>query len=94
MVNAWKETSLPTLLSNYDLKDIYNTDEFELFYKCMTKKTCQLKSEKCSGEKLSKVRITSMAAANAVGDKIPIYVIGKVQKPSCFKSVKFLPCRC
>ena len=38
MVNAWKETSLPTLLSNYDLKDIYNTDEFELFYKCMTKK--------------------------------------------------------
>ena len=31
MVNAWSETSLPTLLSNYDLKDIYNTDEFGLF---------------------------------------------------------------
>ena len=32
MVNAWSETSLPTLLYNYDLKDIYNADEFGLFY--------------------------------------------------------------
>ena len=26
IVNAWSETSLPTLLSNYDLKDIYKAD--------------------------------------------------------------------
>ena len=32
MVNAWSETSLPTLLYNYELKDIYNVDEFGLFY--------------------------------------------------------------
>ena len=31
MINAWSETSLPTLLSSYDLKDIYNVDEFGLF---------------------------------------------------------------
>ena len=31
MINAWSETSLPALLSNYDLKDIYNGDEFRLF---------------------------------------------------------------
>ena len=31
MVNAWSKTSLPTLLSNYNLKDIYNADEFGLF---------------------------------------------------------------
>ena len=90
MVNAWKKTLLPTLLSSYDLKDIYNADEFGLFYICMTNKTCQLKSEKCSGGKLSKVRITGMAAANAVGDKIPIFVIGKTHKPRCFKNVKLL----
>ena len=30
MVSPWKETSLPTLLSNYDLKNIYNGDEFGL----------------------------------------------------------------
>ena len=93
MVNAWKETSLPTLLSNYELKDIYNADEFGLFYKCVINKTYQLKSEKCSGRKLSKIRITWMAATNAAGDKIPMFVIGKSQKSRRFKNVKFLPCQ-
>ena len=94
MVNAWKETSLPTLLSNYELNDIYKADQFRLFYKCVINKTYQLKSEKCSGGKLSKIRITAMAAANAVGDKISMFVIGKSQKPHCLKNVKFLSCRC
>ena len=32
MVQAWLETSLPTVSSsNYDLKDIYNADEFRIF---------------------------------------------------------------
>ena len=93
MVNSWKETSLPTLLSNYELKDTYNADEFGLFYKCVINKLYQLKSEKCSGGKLSKIRITGIAAANAVGDKVPMFVIGKSQKPRCFKNVKFLPCQ-
>ena len=73
MVNAWKETSLPTLLSNYELTDIYNADEFGPFYKCVINKSYQFKSEKCSGGKLSKIRTTGMAAANAVGDKIPMF---------------------
>ena len=85
MVSAWKETSLPTLLSNYELKDIYNADEFRLFYKCVINKTC-------SGGKLSKILITRMAAANAVGDKIPMFVFGKSPKPHCFRNVKFSPC--
>ena len=33
MVSTKKEISLPTLLSNYDLKDVFNAYEFELFYK-------------------------------------------------------------
>ena len=37
MVNAWSETSLPTLLSNYDLKDIYNAGEFGLFLSVLSK---------------------------------------------------------
>ena len=32
MINPWFETTLPTLLSSYELKDIY--DEFGLFYQC------------------------------------------------------------
>ena len=42
MVNAWSETSLPTLLYNYDLKDIYNAGEFGQFYQCVPNKTYQL----------------------------------------------------
>ena len=34
-----------------------------------------------------------MAAANAMGDKLPMFVIGKAKNPQCFKNVKFLPCR-
>ena len=32
MTASWKETSLPTILSRFQLKDIYNADEFGLFY--------------------------------------------------------------
>ena len=34
-----------------------------------------------------------MTAANAMGDKLPMLVIGKAKNPRCFKNVKFLPCR-
>ena len=33
------------------------------------------------------------AAANMIGEKIPMFVIGKSQKPRCFKHIKSLPCR-
>ena len=92
MVNAWSETSLPTLLSNYDLEDIYNADEFGIFYQCLPNETYELKSEKCYGGKLSKIHITGMAAANAMGDKLPMFVIGKAKNPRWFENVKFLPC--
>ena len=64
----------------------------DFFYQCLPNKTYQLKSEKCYGEKLSKIRITGMAAANAMTDKLPMFVIGKAKNPRCFKNVKFLPC--
>ena len=80
MVNVWSETSLPTLLHNYDLKDNYNADEYGLFYQCVPNKSYQLKSEKCSGGKLSKVRIAGMTSANAAGGKLPMFVIGKARK--------------
>ena len=89
MLNAWSETSLQTLLSNYHLKEIYNADEFGHFYQCFPNKTYQLKSEKCYGRKLSKIRITGMAAANAMGNKLSMFVIGKAKNPGCFKMSSF-----
>ena len=88
MVNAWSETSLPTLLYNYDF-DIYNSDEFGLFYQCVPNKTYQFKSEKCSGGKLGKVCITGMASANAAGDKLPMLSLEKPKNHAASKTLGF-----
>ena len=93
MTDPWKETTLQTILTNYAKADIYNADEFGLFFKALPKKTLHLKDEKCTGGKHSKIRVTGLAAANMNGDKLPMFVIGKLQKPRCFKNIKKLPCR-
>ena len=48
MTSSWLETYLPTILPRYDLKDIYNADEFGLFYQALPIKTMELKGEKCT----------------------------------------------
>ena len=78
MVVGWNETTLPTLLSNYGLENIYNGDELGLFYQCLPYKSYQLKIKKCSGGKHSKIRITGLAAVNAIGNKLPTFVIDSV----------------
>ena len=93
MVAPWNETTLPTLLSKYDLKDIFNAEEFRLFFQCLPNKTYHFKSQTCSGGKNSKVRLTAMAAGNAIGEKIPMFVIGKPKTPRYFKHIKNLPCK-
>ena len=50
------------------------------------------KNKQCSGGKFSKVRLTSLAAANATGEKLDMFVTGKSAKPRCFKNVKNLLC--
>ena len=58
-----------------------------------TRQILSVETEKCSGGKHSKIRITGLAAANTVGNKLPMFVIGKVKNPRCFKNIKKLPCR-
>ena len=43
--------------------------------------------------KSSKVRLTGLGASNALGEKLPMYVIGKSANPRCFKHIKPLPCK-
>ena len=85
-------TKLPTILSKYDLNQIYNADEFSLFYRAQPNKPLHLKNRNCVGSKHSKLRLTGLTAANAVGEKLPLFVIGKSKKPRCFKHIKYLPC--
>ena len=94
MVAPWNETTLPTLLTKYDLRDIFNADEFGLLYQCLPNKTYHFKGQKCSVGKNSKVKLTGIATGNAIREKLPIFVIGKSKTPRCFKRIKNLPCKC
>ena len=93
MTRCSEETSLPTILPRFHLKDIYNADEFGLFYQGLPNKTLHRKGEKCSGGKYSKVRLIGMTATSATGEKPPLVVIGKSKKLRCFNGEKNLPCR-
>ena len=52
-----------------------------------------LKGEKCSGGKYCKKRLSGLAAANMCAEKLPMFVIGKSNKPRCFKGIRSTPCR-
>ena len=88
MTAPWEETTLQTLLARYQLKDIFNADEFGLFYEALPSKSLHFRGKRCSGGKHNKVQLTGMAASNALGEKIPMFVIGKSASPRCFKYVR------
>ena len=87
-----KQTHFPTILSSYNLQEIFNADEFDLFLQALPNRTLELKGEKCTCGKYSKVRLNEMSAASAMGEKLPLLVIGKSKNPRFFKNVKSLPC--
>ena len=64
-----------------------------LVYQCLPTKTYHLSREMCSGGKNSKVRLTGMAAASAIGEKLPMSIVGKSKTSWYFKNIKQLPCR-
>ena len=87
------ETSLPTILPQYELMDIYNAEGFGLFYQALRDKSLHDKGERLSGGKHSKVRLTGLATGNAIGEKFFMFVTGKPVKRRCFSVVKNFPCR-
>ena len=92
MTASWSETYLPTILSKYELKDIYNADEFGFLCQALPDKSLHYKGERCSGGKHSKVRLTGLGSGNATGEKLPLFVIEKSAKPRCFSDLKSLLC--
>ncbi|XP_050065566.1 tigger transposable element-derived protein 4-like [Aphis gossypii] len=72
-IKSWKETILPNLLKDYSPEDIYNADEFGLFFKLMSNKSLVMKDETCHGGKLSKDRLTVLTCSNWSGtDKLKL----------------------
>ena len=93
MTAPWEETILPTTLARYQLKDIFDVDEFGLFFEALPSKSLHFRGKLCSGAKHSKVWLTGMTAFNALGEKITIFVIEKSASPRFFKHVRNFPCR-
>ena len=85
MTAPWNETTLPTLLSNYKLENVFNADEFGLLYQCLPTKTHHFSREKCSRGKYSKARLTGMAAASVTEEKLPMFVVGKSKHHDALK---------
>lgn len=87
MTAPWKETILPTVLSCYASKDIFNVDGSGLSYQVLQAKQCI--------SKVSLVRHQGasdwFSASNAFGERLPMFVIGKSQNLRCFKGVKYYP---
>ena len=50
MTAHWEETTLPTLLVRYQLKDIFHVGEFGLFYEALPLKCLYFRGKRCSGE--------------------------------------------
>ena len=91
-VTSWAKNTLPLILKDYAMDDVYNADKFGLFYKMLPDKSFVFKDESCHGGKLSKERLTVLACTNATGsDKRKLLVIGKSRSPRCFKNIHSLP---
>ena len=89
--DAWLE-SLPSLLEGYEPCDAHSADETGLFFNMLPARTLAYKGESCHGRKHSKDRLTVLLCVNSDGsDKQVPTVIGKSQKPKCFKNVKKMP---
>ena len=93
MTASRNETYLPTILTKYELMDIYNVDEFSFFYQALKGKSLRYKGKGCGGGKHTKVRLTRLAVGNVMGEMLSMFAIGKSVKPRCFSGVKSLPCR-
>lgn len=78
---------IPSLLRGYSAHDVYNADETGLFYRALPNKTLALKSEKCTGGKMSKERLTIMHCVSMAGNKEPLLVIGKAARPRAFRKL-------
>ena len=88
MTASWEQTQLPTILLRYELRDTSYVDEFGLYYQHLPTKSCHLKGERCARGKFSQIRLTGLAAGNGVGEKLPMLLIGKAEKPRYFKGVE------
>ncbi len=92
VTNDWVNNKLPELIKDYKPEDVFNGDEFGLFWRILPNKSYKVKGKKFKTGKKSKERISVFICANMTGDeKLKPIVIRKSKKPHCFPRKKSLP---
>jgi hypothetical protein len=90
--NDWINKKLPELIKDYEPNDIFNGDEFGLFWRILPNKTYKMKGKKFKSGKKSLERISVFVCANMTGtEKLKPIVIGRAREPRCFRGKKSLP---
>ena len=79
---------LPSLLEDYDPKDIFNMDKTGLFFWQTKNQTIFERGEKCSGGKKVKLQFTISLCLGVLGEKVKPLVIWKYANSHCFKGIK------
>ena len=92
MTAPWEETTLATILTRYQLKGIFNTNEFGAFYQALSSKSLHFRDKRLSGGKHSKMRLTVMVTPNPLDEKILMFMMEKSASPRCFKHIPNLHC--
>jgi hypothetical protein len=92
LCNDWVSSKLPQLLVGYKPEDIFNGDEFGLFWKLLPNRSFTIKGQKFRTGKRSKDRISVFICANSLGtEKFKPIVIGRSREPRCFRGKASLP---
>ena len=85
-VKSWKEW-LGSIISGYEMQNIWNLDETGLIYRALPDKSLFAKSKKYIGGKKSKERLNVALMTSATGEQKKPIVIGKYANPRCLKNV-------
>ena len=78
--------SIREKIDQFPMKDVFNMDETGLFYRLQADHS--LATKQPEGRKQDKERLTVVICCNEDGsEKIPLWIIGKYEKPRCFNNV-------
>ena len=89
-MNKWKEEQFHPLIEKFNVlpQCIYNADQTGLFYQKLPNRIyvekARAKDFKGTKQMKDKSRITLMVGTAADGSKIPMSIVGKPKKPTCF----------
>lgn len=77
VTTPWTKVIVPTNLRKYKSKDFFKADEFRLYFQCLSDKTSNSGSEKCSDGKESKIRLNKMVVVNVLHKNLEMFLLGK-----------------